>query len=126
MMTKVFVYGTLKQGYGNHGLLNDAKYLGDAVTVGKYRLLNAGFPVIRPGDVGRVEGEVYEVNRHTLQALDRLEGEGTMYHRKDIHVEMDDGSISKVQTYIGGDQWDQFNRPEYEVQPNGNLVWSRS
>ena len=63
----VFVYGTLKSGYGNNHILKTSRLLGAAETIGKLRMFDAGFPVVRPrtekpGDWNAtVMGEVYLV-----------------------------------------------------------------
>src|SRR5262245_62993260 len=86
----VFVYGTLKKGFRNHHLLETSKLVvADVLTSRRYRMLDVGFPVLLPkgnGTEGLVKGEVYEVDAETLQQLDRLEGEGRMYHREVIEV----------------------------------------
>ncbi len=76
---KVFTYGTLKEGFGNHVVLGDSKCLGDASVIGT--LYDGGIPVYsREGD-DTVWGEVYEVTPETLRRLDRLEGNGFLYTR---------------------------------------------
>jgi len=44
-MTKLFVYGTLMNGEGNHGLMRGASYKGKFKTQNKWGLINIGnFP----------------------------------------------------------------------------------
>ena len=132
-MTRVFVYGTLKQGYGNNYLMEGATFVGHGQTVGKYRLLNSGFPVLwprahRPGDDRRnahVRGEVYKVNDETLARLDRLEGEGHMYHRRQRLVRLDDGRTVKAHMYIGSTTHWQSRHRAYDPPPSGVYNWSR-
>ena len=65
---KVFVYGTLKKGNGNHNIfLSNAKFLSDAVTVDNSYLLycNGGFPMVvdtKQHDCYHIKGEIYLVN----------------------------------------------------------------
>lgn len=83
---KVFVYGTLKKGYGNNVLLRNAKFIEDRVIQG-YELLYAGFPVAVPNETSSILGEVYEISDDddfTLSRLDRLESEGSMYNRIEV------------------------------------------
>lgn len=77
----VFVYGTLKKGFGNHRLLEDAEYVGDAETTSDtYTMYNLGsFPGVKEGGSTRVTGEVYKVNDEELASLHRLEGHPTFY-----------------------------------------------
>ena len=46
-MDTVFVYGTLKQGYGNNRLLEFAEYYADATTKDRYMFFTLGaFPAV--------------------------------------------------------------------------------
>lgn len=89
MPIRVFVYGTLKQGHGNHRLLAQSKFLGRCVVKDKHRLVSlGGFPglVATPGDDEErpVSGEVYQVNEETLLSLDFLEGHPRFYERQKL------------------------------------------
>lgn len=78
---KVFVYGTLKRGEGNHRLLaQGCLFIGDDTI--KAKLFDLGhFPAIQQGtDV--VQGEVYMVGPNTLRRLDALEGHPNFYKRE--------------------------------------------
>lgn len=102
---KVFVYGTLKSGYGNNRLLQGAEYLGEDIVNGYKMFYSYGtgsFPVITEAD-GKIKGEVYKIdpNRH-LRDLDALEGEGRMYHRKTA----DTNGGHEVHLYVGGSWFD--------------------
>lgn len=83
--TRVWVYGTLKNGYGNHGLLRGSIFVGEAVSPNIFKIKcvspSGGFPIIMHG-YDAVLGEVYDVDDATLRALDRLEGTPHMYQRK--------------------------------------------
>ena len=78
MTHRVFVYGTLKRGYGNYRMfLRDAHFAGEAKTPPSYGMLSAGgFPVVMPvsWDGKAVAGELYHVDDRTLARLDGLEG----------------------------------------------------
>lgn len=76
---RVFVYGTLKRGFHNHGLLETSEYIGEDAIKGT--LIDFGLPGLIPGS-GIVKGEVYDVNVETLTLLDRLEGHPNFYERK--------------------------------------------
>lgn len=81
---RVFVYGSLKRGGGNHHLLADAALEGDAIVEGLEMWdTGQGFPACVPGD-GAVEGEVYRVDDATLLAVDRLEGVPDLYERRRV------------------------------------------
>ena len=104
---KVFVYGTLKQGFGNHRLLAHLRKEKDGV-LSNHIIDDAGFPVCVPNVGTKVTGEVYDIGEceGTLRSLDSLEGEGSMYIR--TPVTLDDGT--EVQTYIGPDSFWDFDR----------------
>ena len=89
-----FVYGSLLEGFGNHQIISDAKFLGEHVTDAKYSLLNLGsFPgVLENGDTSIV-GEVYEVTDEIFARLDMLEGYPTFYGRKQIKTAYGDAWI---------------------------------
>lgn len=108
MVTRVFVYGTLKRGFPNHPLLERATLLGTARTRESWPLVIAGswyVPCLleHPGQGHRVRGEVYAVDAETLAALDELEGVGDPegYDRKPIEVESEPGGERlEVQVYF--------------------------
>ena len=88
---RVFVYGTLKQGYCNHGALETATYLGSTTIVGEYGLLDLGFyPAVVPmegsGD-HTIHGEVDVVDEDTLYTLDCSEGHPAYYERVKVDTE---------------------------------------
>ena len=88
--TRVFVYGTLMRGEGNHRLLEGAKRIGVARTTTEFLFVSlGGFPgLVRGGDLS-VRGELYDVDAGTLRDLDRLEGHPHFYRRQP--VQLDDG-----------------------------------
>ncbi|XP_065054506.1 putative gamma-glutamylcyclotransferase CG2811 [Rhopilema esculentum] len=105
-LTRVFVYGTLKQGFPNHKLLSKlsksqiVKFISNAETVEKYPLVTAtqaGIPFLLDyaGRGKHILGEVYEVCDHTLANLDDLEDEGVLYDRKKIQVALTDSNFNQ-------------------------------
>lgn len=93
LITPVFVYGSLKNGFGNHVIMAGALSAGAAVTV------EAGFGMASfgaypacyiPEDdeaLNKIQGELYGVNEMLLNALDKLEGNGSFYTRELVSVE---------------------------------------
>lgn len=86
MTHRIFVYGTLKQGYGNYSrLLRDhAKFIGPAQSVQRvYQMHTGGFPAVwEIGEGGAfLKGEVFEVDDRVLARCDSLEGHPRMYKR---------------------------------------------
>lgn len=89
--TRVFVYGTLKRGHGNHEWYladnPDAEYLGRCLIEGRYKMYsNGAFPMLTDGHdtSSEILGEVYDVGEETLLAMDLLEGHPDWYCRKKV------------------------------------------
>lgn len=85
----IFVYGSLKRGRPNERLLFDSKSLGKAKTVMKYPLVvntHQGYPyLLKHEGVGHnVIGELYRVTKHTIEELDKFEG--NEYRRGKIKI----------------------------------------
>lgn len=76
-MTKVAVYGSLRKGMSNHGILEGATFLGTTKTVNNYTMYSlGGFPKVAL-DIGgptQIVVEIYEVDDQGLRRLHRLEG----------------------------------------------------
>lgn len=88
-LQRVFVYGTLKKGFGNHErLLKECKELGQASIEGLMFHLG-GFPAINLAEqFSVILGEVYEVTWDKILELDQLEGVGhNFYDRIEAKVE---------------------------------------
>lgn len=86
-MNLMFTYGTLKQGYGNHRLIDGAEFIGRALTADKDYVMRANsYPIVWQAPLakypGRVSGEIYRVSEKQIAACDRLEGHPTMYRRE--------------------------------------------
>ena len=94
----VFVYGSLLREFHNHGLLRGEVFEAEGVTVDEHRMCSlGGFPAAvkasTPGAEhivqGRIAGEVYHVTSETFERLDRLEGNGSLYQREQIKVQIE-------------------------------------
>ena len=105
-LTKVFVYGTLKRGYGNNRLLKYATYLGKASTTGKWNMIGKDmpFPYLLNFDSvtgSNIIGEVYECDVNTMRALDNLEGVPNHYRQLSLNVQYEDTKETVVvKTYV--------------------------
>ena len=111
---RVFVYGTLKRGFCNHALLDEAEFIGEATTVerfGFYLGADDYAPEVEEipylyrhpkvtDEAMSVHGEVWEISPATLWQLDRLEGHPDWYQRENIQVQMDSEAIVTVQAYL--------------------------
>lgn len=103
---KLFVYGTLKRGFGNHFLLRGAKFLREDSFKGQ--LYTSGIPFAIPGD-GVVHGEVFDVPAELVPRLDSLEGHPDGYTRTEVSLHS--GEFAEV--YL----W--FHGPRGELVPDG-------
>ena len=94
---KVFVYGTLKSGYGNNTILQRGNAeLVQPDRVRGFKLFNCGYPIAVPTDGCIATGEVWDIgdNETTLQNLDWLEGyngEDRRNHYDRVTVTTEDG-----------------------------------
>ena len=106
----LFVYGTLKKGHGNHRVLGDAEYIGDAELWGYRMFTLGGFPGISPSEgksFSVVIGEVYKIEDRHLPNLDGLEGyypenHSGMYLREkvNIHYKHDDNRDEETEVFV--------------------------
>ncbi len=82
--TLLFVYGSLRRGQQHHAELAAAAFVGEARTLSRYRVVQAGdYPGLIAG-AEVVVGELYGVNAAQLVALDIFEGSG--YERRPIEL----------------------------------------
>lgn len=130
MKTNIFVYGTLRQQFGNHHFLSTARFLGDAITQSKYVMhASSSIPFVSQSlAVSQIVGEVYEVDAQTLANLDRLEGcrviaeeplqfdANSWYTREQVSVRWADGGECLT-------VWMYFNEHEtrHAIIPTGDF-----
>ena len=120
----VFVYGTLKQGYGNHRILSSSKLIGPGKTTeGQYIMLDGGYPMVLKGGQFNVKGELYEIDSPvTLRNLDWLEGVPNLYTRETVHVRLDNGDVVESYMYIGTGKY-KGTSPQIIPDSDNNLEW---
>lgn len=99
-LTRVGVYGTLKQGHGNHVLLQHVERAAVGHVSG-HRLYQSGIPFLVEDSTSDYDVlvEIYDVDDKTLQSLDSLEGHPNCYCRKPLRVELEDGSSTEAWVY---------------------------
>jgi gamma-glutamylcyclotransferase (GGCT)/AIG2-like uncharacterized protein YtfP len=127
---RLFVYGTLKEGHLNHKLLVGGRKIADGYTVRTLLMMDAGeFPVVfeRGNDLAAmlpVTGELYEIEDHTLIALDELEDLGGMYDRRTFQIRTAIGSIVPAIMYVGRPQyWSSIPSLEVVKTHDGFYAW---
>lgn len=89
MSKLVFVYGSLKRGFHNHGLLNnpESEFIGECDTPPEFTMYDLGsFPAIVPEGETPIQGEVFRVSGRVFGNLDMLEGFPSFYNRKLINT----------------------------------------
>ena len=110
----VFVYGSLKNGFPLHGLLANAEFLGEGVTkkaAFKMFTANDAWPAVIQGN-RRIKGEVYKVDKTTLDRLDMAEGVPHLFERKLLKVK---GFHGLANVYIAADRLENVGkRLQYE------------
>ena len=92
-MSYLFTYGTLMKGQRASSMLTNAEYIGDGILRG-YGLYEVGeYPAAVPVKGFNVYGEVYEIDDGMLKDFDEYEGEGDLYIRKLLEIEMEQGKM---------------------------------
>lgn len=87
-MALTFVYGTLLRGEGNHGFIENQRFVGEAKTKPEFRFISLGpFPALLPDGETAVKGELYDLDAEALGDVDRLEGHPDFYTRQTIELE---------------------------------------
>lgn len=117
----VFVYGTLKKGFGNHALLASSKFHGTDVVKDHTLIQSPGFPYMVESEGSQARGEVYEVDERIVRYLDALEGYPTHYQKKEIRTE---GGREVFTYYLDPEKWDTGLRIQRMIDRYGTgEVW---
>ena len=99
VVMKVFVYGTLKKGFGNNSLMEsaEAKFICETTTKKEYYLVSYGIPYVvketkeYPRSIrkmkGKIKGELYEIPEKNIGIIDDLEGHPNWYRRELVELE---------------------------------------
>lgn len=84
----VFVYGSLRKGYGLSPVLNSSEFVSDVRTKPKYTMYSVGaFPCITESGNTSIVGEIYKVDLSTLRRLDMIEGVPQLYKKGIVEVD---------------------------------------
>jgi gamma-glutamylcyclotransferase (GGCT)/AIG2-like uncharacterized protein YtfP len=92
----LFVYGTLKRGGVRHVHLAGQRFLGEAVTLPRYALIDLGdYPgMVSVEDGQAVHGELYEVSRELIPTLDRVERAPSLFALGPVGLDGHDGVLA--------------------------------
>ncbi|NIA10714.1 MAG: hypothetical protein GWP10_13550 [Nitrospiraceae bacterium] len=121
----LFVYGSLKRGYGNACLLTDehAEFIGEAVTVDNFNMISFGVPgVLIPTTdemlklAKPIVGELYKVSN--LKQIDILEGHPRVYKRKKVKIKTNNNEIVKAWIYT----FDSNICPDLDVDMDSSVT----
>jgi gamma-glutamylaminecyclotransferase len=100
----LFVYGTLKRGRHNHGLLRQlgAEFVCEAQTSERFPLVVEGLPYLldQPGVGYHVNGEIFRLDECGFSFVDRLEGHPDWYRRRQIDLTGEDGEQYSAWAYF--------------------------
>jgi gamma-glutamylcyclotransferase (GGCT)/AIG2-like uncharacterized protein YtfP len=110
---KLFVYGTLKKGYGNHPVLDGAKFIGNCRMWNAEMYTLGGYPGLKKTDKLEdcVDGELYEIDDAILKRCDLLEGHPKFYLRKQGQVQMTPTRDPKFPTDIEECSYYEYPHP---------------
>ncbi|MEN6462418.1 MAG: gamma-glutamylcyclotransferase family protein [Syntrophomonas sp.] len=101
-MTKVFVYGSLMTNRHYHQYYLQGKIFLGKGFINEYKryIIGGGMEGILPNKEEHVQGEVYEVDSATLAKLDFLHNNGTLFNRRIVDVELENGETLQADAYI--------------------------
>lgn len=99
---KLFVYGTLMQGFAGHeAYLNGLKPLCTGIVKGELYRLEEGYPIITNG-AGCIHGELYEVSEAVMDIIREYEEvfeANPLYEERQTDVETPQGIVTAAVFY---------------------------
>ena len=94
---QVFVYGSLRKGFGLSPVLNSSDYVETVKTKPKYTMYSLGaFPCIVKGGDTAIVGEIYNISPETERRLDMIEGVPQLYQKGKVDID----GYSNVMAYF--------------------------
>ena len=96
---RLFVYGTLKGGFGLNPILGDErKFIGHGRLIGYWMFHLGRYPSIVKAndDMWAIHGEVYDITDENLKRVDQAEGHPSFYQRTKVEVP----HFGECQTYV--------------------------
>lgn len=110
----IAVYGSLRQGMGNHGLISHAKLLETRQVNLPYKMISlGGFPgLILDTKENEITIELYEVDQPTYQRVERLEGYPSFYDKYSFTLPEYE---SNIEIYILNEKDGYYTRKGEEI-----------
>lgn len=108
MKTKLFVYGSLKQGFISHDIIAyfEPEFVGHGRTKPEYELRSLGdFPALvesKTKDGVGVFGEIYDISFEAIPYLDRYEGVGKGLYERRL-IELVSGEVVSAYVFVYDD-----------------------
>lgn len=136
-MDLLFVYGTLMRGQTANYKLDNGHFIGEAETPPLFEMFGQGFPwvnIVPPENGHSIQGELYFVDRQTLDEVDRYEGYPSFYTRQKFTVRpltrfryLGDKQPQAWVYYIKERRSFMSNGGSFQIHPNadGVLRWRK-
>ena len=131
-MYKVFVFGTLKEGFPNYKINKGSRLEGNYLTKNRYPLYLVGkrfspWLMLDKGNGHNVRGQVFTVNDATLVDMDKLEriSELDGYRRIELTV-ISEESGKELVVFAYGKLAEQLNSVDIQLELNGEYKLEHS
>ena len=100
-MELIFTYGTLMKDRSAHNSFQNMSYVTDTILsdYGLYEASDNNYPCAVPVEGFKVYGEIYSLDKNTLDRLDQYEEEGELYIRKKVIVVTEENKEVNVWFY---------------------------
>ena len=100
-MEYLFVYGTLKRGYGLHSYLMSCNYIGKGETSKQFSLIDGThFPFLVKRDGDGAIGELYHTPKYVIDLLDKVEGHPNFYKREKRIITVNDKDFEELRDLL--------------------------
>lgn len=121
--TTLFVYGSLMNGQSAHELIKDSECRG-IYALKNYAMFDLGaYPGIKERNGETIVGEVYVIDKNLIPELDRYEGEGSLFVRKQLEVVSDKEKITaNAYVYLGSVDHKPMKNEMWGVDDN-DTIW---
>ena len=113
-MLRIVVYGSLREGMGNHPLLsmNKAKKLSTEIVSIPFEMIDlGGFPgLVKSKKVNQIVAEVYGVDDNTYKRVEQLEGYPSFYDKHSLETTQGSAEIYVLNQRDGSKRYSGYDR----------------